>query len=88
MQKIPEVAQAHLAICQAQAEELEWVVSEMLESAATEEKRFLREVDQELEPVRTRLKAKEGTAKELEAGAAASPVVGAPAATPKAKILS
>ena len=88
VQKIPEAAQAHLAICQAQAEELEWVVSEMLESAATEEKRFLREVDQELEPVRTRLKAKEGAAKELEAGAAASPVVGAPAATPKAKILS
>ena len=87
VQQIPEAAQERLGICKSQAEELEWVVSEMLDSAATEERRFLKELNQELEPVRARLKTKAGAAKELANRESASPATGA-AAAQKGKTLS
>ena len=87
VQQIPEAAQERLNICQSQTEELEWMVTEMLDSVGTEERRFLKELHQELEPVRARLKVKEGAAKELASRESTSPATGVVAAQ-KEKTLS
>ena len=87
VQQIPEAAQERLNICQSQTEELEWMVTEMLDSVGTEERRFLKELHQELEPVRARLKTKEGAAKELASRESTSPATGVVAAQ-KGKTLS
>ena len=87
VQQVPEAVQERLSVCQAQTEELEWVVAEMLEAATPEERRFLAELDRELVPVRTRLKAKEEAAKELARHESAKSVAGTVAAQ-KEKSLS